>query len=105
MTAPCAPAVAGAFSAVDDGARWLFAGNLTMDSAATVLLHSRSLPLPVSGVVDFADLTQADSSALAVMVALKRRAVAEGRALTLASLPATLASLAVVYGVEELVAS
>jgi phospholipid transport system transporter-binding protein len=107
MTGLCAatPVVAGAFSAVDDGARWVFAGNLTIDSAATVLSRSRSLALPATGVVDFGGLTQADSAALAVMVALKRRALAEGRTLTLASLPATLTSLAVVYGVEELVAS
>jgi phospholipid transport system transporter-binding protein len=90
----------GGFSASNGG--WLFAGALTLDDAADVLQASQALPLPVNGVVDFSGLMHADSAALAIMIALKRRATAEGRTLTLAGLPASLRSLAVVYGVDNL---
>ena len=97
--APGAP-TAGAFAASNEG--WVFAGALTLDDAANVLEASRALPLPSNGVVDFGGLMQADSSALAVMMALKRRATSEGRTLTMRELPGSLRSLAVVYGVENL---
>ena len=90
----------GGFSASNDG--WIFAGALTLDDAADVLEASRSLALPANGAVDFSRLTHADSAALAIMISLKRRAVAEGHALTLRGLPPSLRSLAVVYGVENL---
>ena len=90
---------AGAFSVIDTG--WAFGGALTLDNAAQVLHASESLPLPETGVVDFGGLMQADSAALAVMMALKRRATSERRSLTLTGLPASLRSLAIVYGVEH----
>jgi phospholipid transport system transporter-binding protein len=94
-----AAAQGGAFTVVDVG--WAFGGALTLDDAAQVLQSSQALPLPESGVIDFGGLMQADSAALAVMMALKRRAATEGRSLTLTGLPASLRSLAVVYGVEH----
>jgi ABC-type transporter Mla MlaB component len=95
----------GAFAAVDDGARWVFGGALTMDDAARVLKAADRMPLPSTGLVDFSGLLQADSAALAVAVALKRRAAAERRTLTFAGLSESLLSLAVVYGVEDIVAA
>ena len=90
----------GGFSTSNDG--WLFAGALTFDDAAAVLEASKELPLPANDVVDFGGLMQADSSALAVMIALKRRASAEGRSLAIRGMPASLRSLAIVYGVDNL---
>jgi len=58
--------------------------------------------LPANGIVDFTGLLHADSAALVIIIALKRRAAAEGRALSATGLPASLRSLAVVYGVENL---
>ena len=55
-------------------------------------------------MVDFTGLAQADSAALAVMIAVLRRGRAEGHPITLAGVPDTLQSLAVVYGVEDLLA-
>ena len=46
-------------------------------------------------------LAHADSAALAVMLALNRRAAGEGRRIVFAAMPAMLASLARVYGVED----
>jgi phospholipid transport system transporter-binding protein len=99
---PCADgAVRGAFT-VQDGA-WRFAGALTMDNAAQVLAAVEAEPLPERGELDFAGLDRADSSALALILALRRRAVAESRTLTVRNLPASLVSLAAAYGVDELV--
>jgi phospholipid transport system transporter-binding protein len=90
----------GRFSASNEG--WIFAGALTLDDAADVLDASKDLALPASGVVDFSGLMHADSAALAVMMALKRRAAVENRTLTMRGLPGSLHSLAVAYGVENL---
>ena len=92
----------GAFTSVETG--WSFGGTLTLDDAADVFEASKALPLPATGVVDFSGLMQCDSAALAVMLALKRRALAEDRTLTLTGMPASLRSLAVVYGVEHYLA-
>ena len=97
------PAAAdGGFAATAAG--WTFNGALTFADAAAVFGASRGLALPKDGVVDLAGLAHADSSALAVMVALKRRAHAEGAALSFVSIPPGILALARVYGVEELLA-
>jgi phospholipid transport system transporter-binding protein len=93
---------AGSFAATDDG-HWVYEGALTMEDAARVLDEADALPPPTDGTVDFRGLLQADSAALAIMLALKRRATAEGRTLTLVSVPAPLKSLAIVYGVDKLI--
>ena len=94
-----APA-SGTFASAGDA--WRFEGALTFDDAAQVFEASRAVPLP-SGGVDFSGMTRADSSALAVVIALKRRAAAEGRALSIDNLPSSMRSLAVVYGVDNLI--
>jgi len=99
---PAATSAIGAFTASESG--WAFAGTLTLEGAAAVLDASRTMPLPASGIVDLRGMLQADSAALAVIMALRRRAAAEGRTLSITGLPASLRSLAVVYGVEDLLA-
>jgi phospholipid transport system transporter-binding protein len=93
----------GAFVAT--GGRWTYVGTLTFADAAAVFAASRALPLPATGIVDLAGLAHADSSALAVMLAVKRRAAAEGSRLEFVSVPPGIGALAHVYGVEELLAS
>jgi len=93
----------GAFASDND--RWTFAGQITFDNAMPVLEAAGALPLPGSGIVDLAGMAHADSSALAVLLALRRRAVAEGRGIAFASVPPMLASLARVYGIEEFLAA
>jgi phospholipid transport system transporter-binding protein len=93
----------GAFSADND--RWKFTGELTFDDATAVLAASSALPLPESGIVDLSGLSHADSAALAVLLALRRRAAAESRRLVFASVPAMLDSLARVYGIEDILAA
>ena len=95
-------AAAGAFAAAGD--RWTFAGVLTFDDAATVLAGAQALPLPASGIVDLAGLVHADSAALAVLLALQRRAAAERASIAFTGVPPLLASLARVYGLEDQIA-
>ena len=93
----------GAF--VAKGESWTYTGSLLFAGAAAVLEATRALPLPESGVVDLAGLSQADSAALAVLLALKRRAATERRTLAFTSMPPALDSLARVYGIDDLLAS
>jgi phospholipid transport system transporter-binding protein len=100
----CAPASReGGFAATANG--WTFAGTLTFTDAAAIFEASRELALPGTGIVDLAGLGAADSSALAVMLSLKRRAAVESSRLVFASVPPGIHALAHVYGVEELLAS
>jgi len=98
-SAPIEP-VAGGF--VVQGDAWRYEGALTLDNAETVMANVDALPLPASGRVDMGGAAPADSAALAVVMALRRRAIAEGRALSIENLPPALHSLAIVYGVDEL---
>lgn len=92
----------GAFAASEDRSRWLFSGGLTFHNAAAAVEASRELELPTSGRIDLSGLLAADSSALAVVFALKRRAKAENCEVIFEGIPPGLASLARVYGVEGL---
>ncbi len=92
--------VAGAFAVAGDD--WRFTGDLRFDDAMPVLAAVAALPLPASGVVDMSGLVHGDSSALAVLVALRRRAQAEGhRALSFPGISPAMLALARVYGVES----
>ncbi|SFF09993.1 STAS domain-containing protein [Paracidovorax wautersii] len=53
-------------------------------------------------VVDAAALASFDSSALAVLLECRRAALSEGKTFAVKSLPPALATLAGLYGVEEL---
>ena len=82
--------------------RWIATGPLTMDSVATVLAASTETPLPATGVIDLERVEAVDSAGVALLLAWKRRAAAEGKLLSFAHIPASLDSLSLLYGVEEL---
>jgi phospholipid transport system transporter-binding protein len=90
------------FAPGDDGARWSYAGALTAANAGRALAAAAALSLPTGGEVDLRDLEAIDSAAVAVLLALKRRAEEEGRPLRFLGVPPALASLAEVYGVKEI---
>lgn len=94
--------VAAGFSLDADGAAWRYRGALTFDNAAAVYAASQKLPLPSGGRIDLAEVTHLDSSALAVILAIMRRAREARQAITLLHVPAASMSLAKVYGVAEL---
>ena len=99
------PVVAGAFAAAPDGSHWTYSGALTFANAAAVLEASQGMALPAAGRIDMSGIGTADSSALAVLLALKRRASRERRRLSVEGLPQALAALSRVYGVEDLIAA
>jgi len=95
----------GSFSATADGGRWTYAGALTCANAGAVLAAAKALPLPATGEIDLADIGEVDSAAVAVMLALKRRAGGEGRPLSFVNVSTALASLLDLYDVGEIVAA
>ncbi|GAB4088727.1 STAS domain-containing protein [Hydrogenophaga soli] len=80
---------------------------LTHDHVAPCLRQWRGQwPLGDGPVlVDASALNRFDSSALAVVLDLRRQALAQGRTLELLSPPARLLELAALYGVDELLVS
>ena len=97
-----ATALAGRFAATADGARWTFAGALTFANAAAVLQDATALAFPAAGVVDCAAIGHVDSAAVTVLLAVQRRALANGVELAFVNAPPALRSLADVYDVDEL---
>ena len=86
----------------EGGARWRFVGPLTFADASDVFEAAEGRALPTGGQIDLAGVVAVDSSAVAVLLGLKRRASEEGRPLTFTHVPEALALLADLYGVEEM---
>jgi phospholipid transport system transporter-binding protein len=85
-----------------EGERLYVSGPATLATAAQLLEAARG-PL-AAGVrrIDLGEVTELDSSLLAVLFAWMREAQERGHALSFARLPADLKSLAQLYGVAEL---
>jgi phospholipid transport system transporter-binding protein len=90
------------FAPAASGGRWIYIGALTFAEAGPVVTAASALPLPTEGIVDCSGIGAFDSTAVAVLLALRRRATAEGRTLVFAGLPARLEALARLYEVEEI---
>lgn len=74
-------------------------GAMTLETAAA--RHASALPAG-SIVFDFSDITQVDSSALALLLAWIKRAKAHGTTVEFRALPNALLALAKLYGVDTL---
>ena len=85
-----------------EGDRLYVSGPATLATAAQLLEEARA-PL-AAGVraVDLGEVTELDSSLLAVLFAWMREAKARAQALSFTRLPPDLKSLAQLYGVAEL---
>ncbi len=92
----------GVASLEDAGGRWALSGPLVMDTVAPLLGASATRPLPETGVIDMTKVQRVDSAAVALMLAWKRRATVEAKPITFATVPASITSLAVLYGVADL---
>ena len=80
---------------------------LTLDEAsacARMLAQGLRSEPGKQAVADASALQKFDSSALAVLLACRREALANGKTFTVAGLPPRLRELATVYGVAELLA-
>jgi len=85
-----------------DGDRLYLSGPVTLANVASLLEEARA-PL-AEGVreVDLGEVTELDSSLLAVLIGWLREAKAQGRTLSLSRLPQDLRTLAQLYGVAQL---
>ena len=96
---------AAGFSVDAAGVRWNYSGALTFANASNVFAAAASMPLPAAGEVDLSGAVAVDSSAVAVLLALSRRAQEEGKSLAFTKVPAALRALADLYSVEEVLAA
>lgn len=85
-----------------EGERLFVSGPATLATAAQLLEQARGALDAGVRAIDLGEVTELDSSLLAVLFAWMRAAKAGGRPLALARLPADLKSLAQLYGVAEL---
>jgi phospholipid transport system transporter-binding protein len=99
------PDPAAGFSADASGARWTYAGSLTFANASGVFARAAAVALPSAGEVDLSGLVAVDSSAVAILLALSRRAQEEGGSLVFTRVPPALRALADLYSVEDLLAA
>lgn len=85
-----------------EGGRLHVRAPLTMVNARGLLAAGRSALQPGEQVFDFSAVTEADSSAIAVMLGWLRSAEASRSTVKFAHIPAGVRSLAELYGVAEL---
>jgi phospholipid transport system transporter-binding protein len=82
-------------------------GALSFETLPAVLKESEQYAarsdLPERLTIDFSQLTNVDSSAVALLLEWRRQAQARGKTLTFVNLPANLLSLARLYGVADLI--
>jgi phospholipid transport system transporter-binding protein len=77
--------------------------SITNENAATLLGQGVDAIGAGDASFDLSAVTQVDSSAVALLLAWQREAQSRGARLSLTGLPAGLTSLAVLYGVDDLI--
>jgi phospholipid transport system transporter-binding protein len=85
-----------------DGDRLIIAGPVTLANVAQLVEEAKTPLAEGVSAVDLGEVTDLDSSLLAVLIDWLREAKAQGRTLTYARLPEDLRTLAQLYGMAEL---
>lgn len=85
-----------------EGGRLMVRAPLIIDNARALLEAGRSALQSGEQVFDFSQVTEADSSALAVMLAWLRAGEAAQATVKFANIPEGVTSLAELYGITEL---
>jgi phospholipid transport system transporter-binding protein len=83
--------------------RWNVSGEVVIATVSTLLETSKNLALSAETTIDFAQVTDIDTSTISLILEWKRRARRENQAIKLANLPANLNSLTQLYGVADLI--
>jgi phospholipid transport system transporter-binding protein len=86
-----------------DGERYLLKGPVTLVNAGELLAEGERLFSGQRMIVDFAGVTDADSSALSLMLEWGRRAKRRGAQMSFANLGDGIESLAALYGLSDLI--
>jgi len=85
-----------------ENGRIVLSGPLTLANVGQVLVEGRQHLGEGVATVDLGEVTELDSSALALLLAWLREAKAGGRPLGFANLPEALQTIARLYGVQDL---
>lgn len=88
---------------VQEANRWQLSGDLVIENINQVLDASKSLNLTEPTQLDFANVTDVDTSAISLILEFKRRASAKNVDLSLVNVPVNLVSLMQLYGVDGFV--
>ena len=83
--------------------RWNVSGDVVIGTVSSVLTASKSLILNAETTIDFAQVTDIDTSTISLILEWKRRAQKENQTIKLVNLSDNLKSLTQLYGVEELI--
>ncbi len=85
------------------GNHWNISGDVVIGTISPLLAASKSMSIKVDTTIDFAQVTDIDTSAISLILEWKRRAQKENKPLKFVNLPANLVSLTQLYGVSELI--
>lgn len=83
--------------------RWIVSGDVVIGTVSSVLTASKSLVLNSETTIDFAQVTDIDTSTISLILEWKRRALKEKQTVKLANLSDNLKSLTQLYGVDKLI--
>ena len=83
--------------------RWIVSGDVVIGTVSSVLTASKSLVLNSETTIDFAQVTDIDTSTISLILEWKRRALNEKQTVKLANLSDNLKSLTQLYGVDKLI--
>lgn len=86
-----------------EGRRLVLSGPITLANVAGILEEGRRHLEEGVRAVDLGEVSEMDSSLLALMLAWLREAKSRGRELAFTNLPASLQTIARLYGVEGLI--
>ena len=82
---------------------WVVSGDVVIGTVSSVLTASKSLVLNSETTIDFAQVTDIDTSTISLILEWKRRALNEKQTVKLANLSDNLKSLTQLYGVDKLI--
>ena len=83
--------------------RWNVNGDVIIGRVASILEASKFLSIAQNTTIDFANVTDIDTSTISLILEWQRRAQRENQQLKFVNLPANLTSLTQLYGVDELI--
>ena len=81
--------------------QWNISGQILVDNAHAILNESKNFKIDADFRVNLAAVTDVDTAALSLLLEWQRRAAASDKKVTFTDVPASLMSLATLYGVAE----
>lgn len=83
--------------------RWNISGDVVIGTVSSLLNASKSLGFKADTIIDFAQVSDIDTSTISLILEWKRRAQKENQTIKLANMSGNLKSLTDLYGVTELI--